>query len=151
MTWIGAALCGTARARQYGNMSKARILVADDDVALLDVISEVLEQRGAQVMRARSGAELIESIGEQGPFDLVITDVSMPWMSGLQAMHSARTAGMSTPVIVITALNDEQLAAQVQLLGHDAVLLRKPFTIDTLWTTAAELLTARPRHQPDHA
>jgi CheY-like chemotaxis protein len=142
---------GTARARQYGNMPKARILVADDDVVLLDVISEVLEQRGAQVMRARSGAELIESIGEEGPFDLVITDVSMPWMSGLQAMHSARTAGMSTPVIVISALRDEGLAAQVELLGHDAVLLRKPFTLDTLCATATELLTARLRPNVDHA
>jgi CheY-like chemotaxis protein len=132
-------------------MSSVRILVADDDVALLDVIAEVLEQRGAQVMRARSGAELIESIGDAGPFDLVITDVSMPWMSGLQAMHSARTAGMSTPVIVMTALRDEHLDAQVQLLGHDAVLLRKPFTLNTLCTTAAELLTARSRAQPDHA
>jgi CheY-like chemotaxis protein len=131
-------------------MSRARILVADDDLALLDVISEVLEQRGTQVIRARSGAELIESLGEQGPFDLVITDVSMPWMSGLQAMHSARTAGMSTPVIVMTALKDDRLAAQVQLLGHDAILLRKPFTLEKLWTTA-ETLTARSRAERDHA
>jgi CheY-like chemotaxis protein len=40
-----------------------------------------------------SGAELIEQLANEGPSILVITDISMPWMSGLQAMHAIRTAG----------------------------------------------------------
>ncbi len=122
----------------------ARILVADDDPALLDAVVESLENLGADVTRARSGGELIEKIGDEGPFDLVVTDVSMPWMSGLQAMHSARTAGLATPIIVMTALKDERIASQVGTLGRHAVLLRKPFPLSALEDAATKLLSQRP-------
>ena len=120
--------------------SSPRILVADDDPAVLEAVADALEDLGAEVIRARSGAELIESFGELGPFDLVVTDISMPWMSGLQAMHSVRTAGLSTPVIVMTALKEDRVADQVRTLGRDAVLMRKPFALDELQQTARSLL-----------
>ena len=120
----------------------ARILVADDDLALLDAVSESFEHFGATVTRAQSGAELIERLGEEGPFDLIVTDVSMPWMSGLQAMHSARSAGLSTPVIVMTALKNGKVATQTDTLGQGAVLLRKPFALGELQAAAERLLEA---------
>ena len=82
----------------------ARILVADDDPELLDVVDENLTRRGADVTRATNGAELFENLAEKGPFDLIVTDVAMPWMTGVQAMHAARTAGLGTPIVVMTAL-----------------------------------------------
>jgi CheY-like chemotaxis protein len=120
-----------------------RILVADDDPGILEAVADALEDLGAEVIRARSGAELIEHLGTHGPFDLVVTDVSMPWMSGLQAMHSVRTAGLPTPVIVITALEAEQVAEQVRTLGRNAVLMRKPFPLAELQKTARSLLRTR--------
>jgi CheY-like chemotaxis protein len=117
-----------------------RILVADDDPGILEAVADALEDLGAEVIRARSGAELIEHLGTHGPFDLVVTDVSMPWMSGLQAMHSVRTAGLPTPVIVITALEADQVAEQVRTLGRNAVLMRKPFPLAELQDTARTLL-----------
>ena len=117
-----------------------RILVADDDPGILEAVAYALEDLGAEVIRARSGAELIEHLGTHGPFDLVVTDVSMPWMSGLQAMHSVRTAGLPTPVIVITALEADQVAEQVRTLGRNAVLMRKPFPLAELQDTARTLL-----------
>jgi two-component system copper resistance phosphate regulon response regulator CusR len=66
----------------------------------------------------------------------------MPWMSGLQAMHSVRTAGLPTPVIVITALEADSVAEQVRTLGRDAVLIRKPFALAELQDTARSLLGA---------
>lgn len=123
-------------------MSSPRILVADDDPTILEAVSDALEDLGASVVRARTGAELIEHLGAHGPFDLVVTDVSMPWMSGLQAMHSVRTAGLPTPVIVITALEADKVADQVRTLGRDAVLMRKPFALAELQETARSLLRA---------
>jgi two-component system OmpR family response regulator len=117
-----------------------RILVADDDPGILEAVAYALEDLGAEVIRARSGAELIEHLGTHGPFDLVVTDVSMPWMSGLQAMHSVRPAGLPTPVIVITALEADQVAEQVRTLGRNAVLMRKPFPLAELQDTARTLL-----------
>lgn len=139
----GGPRTGMSRAGLYRVELDARILVADDDLSLLEAVSESLEALGARVIRASSGAELIEQIGEEGPFDLVVTDISMPWMSGLQAMHSARTAGLSTPVIVMTALDAERIASQVRTLGSDAVLLRKPFALDELAGEAKRLLERR--------
>ena len=122
----------------------AHVLVADDDPLLLDAVAEALTTMGADVRRATSGAELIDQLAHAGPFDLVVTDVGMPWMSGLQAIRSTRAAGLATSVIVMTGLTDERIPAQVQALGKDAVLLRKPFELTELEAAASMLLSAKP-------
>lgn len=119
---------------------RLHVLVADDDPALLGTIAETLEDAGATVACARNGSELIELLGEQGPFDLVVTDVSMPWMTGLEAMQSTRHAGLPTPVIVMTALNDDSIAEGVKALGERAAFLRKPFGIAELEAAIKEAL-----------
>jgi len=125
-------------------LESARVLVADDDPLLLPTVAEALAQFGAHVMCASSGDELIEQLANDGPFDLVVTDISMPWMSGLQAIHAVRTAGLGTSVIFITALADERIASQVRALGENALLLRKPFDLPQLVAAASTLLARRP-------
>jgi CheY-like chemotaxis protein len=120
-----------------------RILVADDDPDVLDAVASALEGLGADVARARNGTELIECMANEGPFALIVTDISMPWMTGLQAMYSARTAGLATPIVVMTALHDERIPAQVQGLGENATLLRKPFDLHELEAVLTKLLSAR--------
>jgi len=122
---------------------KPRALVADDDPDTLNVVSEAVDQFGFDVTRAATGDELISELAA-GSFELIITDVSMPWMTGLQAMHSARTAGLATPVVVITALRDDKVVEQVGALGHDATLLRKPFGIDELHAAIRTVLVTVP-------
>ena len=129
----------------------ARVLVADDDPLLLATVAEALADLGAIVSRASSGAELIEQLAEHGPFDLVVTDISMPWMDGLQAMHAIRTAGLGTPVIVITALPDDRIPSQVRALGENAMLLRKPFDLQQFVAIASQLVerrSAAPHRRP---
>jgi CheY-like chemotaxis protein len=121
----------------------ARVLVADDDPELLDVVAEGLTRLGAHVTRASNGAELIDHLAEDGPFDLVVTDIAMPWLTGLRAIHAARTAGLGTPVIVMTALRDEGIPARVKALGGHAALLEKPFDLADLESTAEQLLARR--------
>ena len=124
-------------------LSRARVLIADDDPQLLDAVSDAFTQLDAQVVRASSGADLIEQLATAGPFDLVVTDISMPWMSGLQAIRSTRAAGLPTSVIVMTALADPRIPAQVKALGANAVLLRKPFELSELESAASMLLSAK--------
>jgi two-component system OmpR family response regulator len=109
-----------------------RILVADDEPDLLQSVAAALRQKGAEVVSAESGAELITKMADEGPFALVIADVSMPWMSGLNAMHSARFSGLATPILVMTALTDPKIDEEVRALGRDALLLRKPFVLEEL-------------------
>ena len=121
--------------------AKRRILVADDDRDLLDLVARALEGEGAEVVKAHSGDELIDRLAD-GPFTLVVTDISMPWMTGLQAMQSARYIGFKTPLVVMTALKDPEIESQVAALGGDVVLLHKPFELGQLDEAIAKLVHA---------
>lgn len=136
-------------ARRYGScltsgmLDGARMLVADDDPLLLATVADALTHVGAKVTSAASGAELIEQMANEGPFDLVVTDISMPWMNGLQAMQAARAAGLGTSVIFMTALADERIPSQVRALGENARLLRKPFDLSQLVAVSSELIARK--------
>jgi CheY-like chemotaxis protein len=121
-------------------MSRLRALVADDDIELLSMVAAAVERFGAEVVSVTSGGDLLEKLANAGAFDIVITDISMPWMSGLQVMHSARTAGSAIPVVVMTALRDPTLPEQVTSLGARAELLRKPFSLDELYAALRRCL-----------
>ena len=128
-----------------------RILVADDEPDLLQSVAGALRQKGAEVVCAQSGAEMMTKMADEGPFALVVADISMPWMSGLHAMHTARFAGLSTPILVITALTDPQIDEQVRALGRGALLLRKPFVLDDLLQAVERLLgPGSPCREQDH-
>ena len=129
-------------------LSGSRVLIADDDPDVLAAVAESLEQLDANVVRANSGTELIDRLADSGPFDLVVTDVAMPWMTGVSAMRAARTAGLRMPTIVMTALSDETIPVAVKRLGQDVTLLRKPFEIQELESMAEKLLAHR---RPDVA
>jgi two-component system cell cycle sensor histidine kinase/response regulator CckA len=105
-------------------------------------VSKALTGLGARVVQAENGAELIERLADEGPFDLVVTDVSMPWMSGLEAMYASRLAGLAVPVIVMTALAHERIPTKVRALGGRAVLLRKPFDLSSLKAAVTLLLNS---------
>jgi CheY-like chemotaxis protein len=111
---------------------KRRVLLADDDLDFLDVVASWLERDGASVVRAINGADLLEKLAEAGAFDLVITDVAMPWMSGLNVADAARRAGFAIPFIVMTGLDDASLDARVGALGRLSRVLRKPFSSEQL-------------------
>lgn len=113
-------------------MARLRALVADDDSEMLNLVGKALTQFGADIVSVTSGGELLEKLANDGAFDVIVTDISMPWMTGLQVMHSARTAGLPVPVIVMTALRDPTLPEQVRSLGAHAELLQKPFSISQL-------------------
>jgi len=112
---------------------RLRALVADDDPEMLEMVARALDLFGADVVRASSGGELLENIANAGPFDVVVTDISMPWMSGLQVMHSAQAAGRPSTVVIMTGLRDSRIPEQVASLGSRAVLVHKPFSIDELF------------------
>ena len=119
---------------------KLRVLVADDDPELLEAMAATLSATGADVVLASTGVELLEALAEEGPFDLVITDVSMPWMTGLQVAATAREAGLEVPLIVMTGLDDASLPRRVGALGEAATLLRKPFDTAQLERAIAALV-----------
>ena len=79
------------------------VLVVDDDPTQRRLAQAVLEREGYAVVHAESGGEAIDRLIKSGGADVVLLDMVMPGMSGMEALAEIRTAGVTTPVIVLTA------------------------------------------------
>ena len=79
------------------------VLVVDDDPTQRRLIQAVLDREGYAVVHAESGGEAIDRLTKGGGADVVLLDLIMPGLSGLEALAEMRTAGVTTPVIVLTA------------------------------------------------
>jgi two-component system cell cycle response regulator CtrA len=117
-----------------------RIAIADDDPDSLELLRLALENPMTEIHEATNGVELVQLLIENDPFDLVVTDVLMPWMEGLQVLRSARVAEVMTPVLVISGLTRPDLRATVDRLGN-AALLPKPFGIGDLRAAISDLMS----------
>ncbi|WEK58514.1 MAG: sigma-54 dependent transcriptional regulator [Candidatus Brevundimonas phytovorans] len=79
------------------------VLVVDDDPTQRRLIQAVLDREGYAVVHAESGGEAIDRLTKGGGADVVLLDLVMPGLSGLETLAEIRTAGVPTPVIVLTA------------------------------------------------
>jgi len=79
------------------------VLVVDDDPTQRRLIQAVLDREGYAVVHAESGGEAIDRLTKGGGADVVLLDLVMPGLSGMEALAEMRTAGVTTPVIVLTA------------------------------------------------
>ena len=91
----------------------ARILVADDAPAVLDVLEDILTLEGHEVVRATTGGEALRRFQDAQP-QLVVLDIMMPDMDGLVVLDSIRRMDGQVPVILITGLDGESLARKVE-------------------------------------
>jgi len=109
---------------------KTSVLIVDDDAAMRDMLAARLATRGFRVERCASGAEAIEII-EHDDFDVVVTDVNMKSMNGVELCKRLLEHRPQLPVILITAFGSMDLAIQAIRAGaYD--FLPKPFEIDQL-------------------
>ncbi|HET7024940.1 MAG TPA: response regulator [Gemmatimonadales bacterium] len=111
-----------------GPIASARVLLAEDDPLIADIVIHRLGQAGHQVTHVRDGAAAIAAIRAQRP-QLLILDIRMPEMDGLQVLRQIRTelAAPRLPVIIVTALSDEEDIVRGFSLGADDYIV-KPFS-----------------------
>lgn len=83
-------------------MNKARLLIVDDDRALLNSVVMILEDEGYEVFFASSGKEALEKL-RQNNYDVVLTDIKMPGMSGIELIEAIKSLGIDAPIILMTA------------------------------------------------
>jgi two-component system OmpR family response regulator len=119
----------------------ARILVADDAPAVLDVLDDILTLEGHQVVRATSGQEAVRRFEEASP-DLAVLDIMMPDMDGLVVLDAIRRMGGSLPVILITGLIGESLAKKVAH-HHGVSFFEKGSGLDRFIDLVNETLTRK--------
>jgi DNA-binding NtrC family response regulator len=109
---------------------KGKILVVDDERAIGIAIQRLLTARGHEVETALSGEDAIRKLGERG-YHLVITDLNLKQLSGMDVLRWVREHAAETAVIVITAYGSEKIAVEAMKLGA-ADYVPKPFDNDEL-------------------
>jgi two-component system response regulator HydG len=111
-------------------VSEPRILIVDDETAILDTLRILLKREGFQVETAVGGQQGIDRMNEQRP-DVVLTDVRMPGVGGLEVLLAARELDVSLPVILMTAQASLQTA--IRAVNEGAYYyIQKPFANDEL-------------------
>jgi DNA-binding NtrC family response regulator len=107
-----------------------RILIVDDDLGQRSLINSFLESQGFETVVADSGERALEIL-RSGPFDMMVSDVRMPGLSGLETLRRARQEHTTLPVLLVTAFTDIRDA--VAAMRDGAVnYLAKPIDLDEL-------------------
>jgi len=123
-----------------------RVLLAEDDDEIRNMLAQALRRDGMEVIEARNGRELKDFVDQgwlrdgrlQMP-DLIVSDLYMPEMNGLQVLAAVRKTSATTPVILITAYGDEATRAEARRLGVTA-FFDKPFELADLETAIVNLV-----------
>jgi len=128
-------------------VAEGRILVADDEDSLRWVLEKGFRGAGYQVTAVKDGtAALAEA--ESQPFDLILLDVRMPGIDGLELQRRIRLARPTLPVIFISAHGDDAVRNRA-LEGGAIAFLDKPFDASVLLAAISEALPGRPQRS-DH-
>lgn len=109
-----------------------KILIAEDEPLILQTLELKLKKEGYEVVGCPDGLDAIQKIDAEQP-DLVITDIMMPYMSGLEVVRKVKQDGMgkSIPVIVLSTMGQESIVEEAFELGADDYL-KKPFSLSEL-------------------
>jgi DNA-binding response OmpR family regulator len=111
-------------------MNQARILIADDEEGIRELLHEQLDSSGYLTDDAKDGAEAIEKL-ENGTFDLAILDINMPRKSGLDVLRFIRDRQLKMGVIMLTGRLGFSVGSESMLLGADEYIT-KPFDLEYL-------------------
>ena len=124
-------------------MHKKKILVVDDSSTVRKIIQDSLERANlnvGQIIEASNGREALDLV-QHNHFDLILTDIDMPVMDGLELIEALNVARKTenTPVVVITKHTSEEGVLRAMEAGARGYI-REPFTIEELWEKVAPIV-----------
>ena len=129
-------------------MSSQRVLVVDDEAKMQRVLEIMLKRMGHEVTCANDGQQALQAL-QATLADLVISDLRMPGMSGIELLQSIRAQGNEVPVIIMTAHGTIESAVEAMKLGACDYIVR-PFDVEALELTVNRVLaSSRMRRQND--
>lgn len=114
------------------------ILVAEDDELILKTIEHKLLKEGYKVILTRNGKDAIEAIKKE-EIDLLVTDIMMPFASGIEILASLQTSEKKIPVIMLSSLGQEEVVLNAFDLGASDFIV-KPFSPNELMLRIKRLL-----------
>lgn len=115
-----------------------KILVVDDEPGIRELLSDLLSFLGYQCYEAANGVEALEVL-DRNEFDLIISDIRMPRMNGIELLRAVKQRSLKVPILLISGynLNDlDRITADEMANGF----LKKPFEIEHIKTTLNNLL-----------
>ncbi len=115
-----------------------KILVAEDEPLMLMAIEAKLRNEGYEVAGVADGREALKAFEQNQP-DLIITDILMPYTSGLEFISIVKNSGSNVPIIVLSGLGEEDTVMEAFQLGADD-FLTKPFNPTELTVRVKRLL-----------
>ena len=120
-------------------MAIERVLVADDDASTRELLFELLTRHGCEVLLATDGEQAIHHL-EREELDLVLTDVRMPGLTGLEVLQRAREVNRDAPVVLITGYGTIESAVEAMRAGAFDYLVKpvRPDRLDLLLQRAHE-------------
>ena len=123
--------------------NRLSVLVLDDSDLVTDLVTFSFRNQKISVTGTTKGEEALRLL-EQQPFDLVITDLRMPGMSGIEFLTAVRASPVfgKIPVIALSGYEEQSYQDEAKLAGADAYL-QKPFTPEKLQACVRKLLTGR--------
>jgi two-component system response regulator HydG len=121
--------------------NKSRILVVDDDPGVVSALDKLLSMSGYVVERAEDGVAAM-AIAEERPPDVVVTDLDMPRMNGMELLKKLRAQDAVLPVIVVTSMQDTTSAVGAMRAGAEDYLT-KPIDFDALTVAIERALESR--------
>jgi two-component system, OmpR family, KDP operon response regulator KdpE len=124
----------------------SRVLVAEDEPAIRKVVRDAFEREGHEVTAVIDGREALERFGEED-FDLVVTDLAMPNLGGLELVQEIRKRNVSAPILVLTVKNEEREKVRLLDAGADD-FVTKPFGVAELLARTRALLRRRESAAP---
>jgi len=109
-----------------------KVLIAEDEALILQTLELKLKKEGYTVIGCTDGMDAIQKIDTENP-DLIITDIMMPYMSGLEVVRKVKQDmhKKDIPVIVLSTMGQENIVEEAFELGADDYL-KKPFSLSEL-------------------
>ena len=129
---------------------KYRILLAEDDLEMRKMLAWSLREDGFDVTECKDGNSLMKQVGLLDPpnkinsFDLIISDIRMPGVTGMQVLEGIKDYTEFPPIILITAFGDEDTHIKAKKSGA-AMIIDKPFDIQDLLTKIVQIIPFRHR------
>lgn len=125
--------------------SPDRILLAEDDREMRGLLAQALAHEGYAVTECTNGIQLLDHLSgllerqPMEPYDVIISDIRMPGLTGLEILEGLKGDGGLPPTILITAFGDEATHAEAKLAGA-VVTLDKPFEVEDLLAIVRRVL-----------
>ncbi len=110
-----------------------KILIVDDEAFIREILAEMLDGEGRVVSTAEDGAAALETLKGDEDFDLVISDMNMPRMNGLELIRQIRDRGRNLPIIILTGNDEIKVAVEAMKSGADDYLLKDENIQDTIF------------------